>query len=201
MDNYYFSLDKNAKKFVQFLTIDWVESQGTSSTISLLRELITKYPISIPLLCSSRVTVGNSSNRFIEIFVRDICEASLSLIKKIVECRCIRYRNGRDYVREEIIPNILKETILKINSSTQQIEHFELLALCLSIFWPSDLKMDLIQNSIEVLKYQITQSKSEEEVFRLSNAHNQVLKKFFEKKEVDMRKTGLKNIYEQQVWN
>jgi hypothetical protein len=108
MDNYYFSLDKNAKRFIQYLTVDWVESKGTSSNISILKELISKYPIAIPLLCSTRLTFENSSSRFIELLVREISEESFDLVNKMIECRCIRYRNGRDYVREEIVPIILK---------------------------------------------------------------------------------------------
>ena len=48
---------------------------------------------------------------------------------------------------------MLKETIKKINEGTNKIEHFELLALSLKHSWVADLKIDLIQNSIDSLKY------------------------------------------------
>ena len=39
MDNYYFALDKNAKRLVQYLTIDWRESkeQQLRATIRILQ--------------------------------------------------------------------------------------------------------------------------------------------------------------------
>ena len=58
--------------------------------------------------------------------------------------------------------------------------------------WVGDIKTDLIQNSIDVIKYEISQCKLSSDVFRLSQAHCQVLCKFFEKKERDMRKKGLR---------
>lgn len=154
MDNYYFSLDKNGKRFVQYLTLDWVESkQHSGANLAIIKELIQKYPIAIPLLASTRVTIEDVSSRFIELLVRDISPESYPLVKTIVECRSIRYRNGRDYVREEVVPLILKETIKKINEGTTQVEHFELLALSIATVWPTDIKIDIIQNSIEALKF------------------------------------------------
>ena len=51
------------------------------------------------------------------------------------------------------MPLILKETIKKINGGHPKIEHYELLALTLKYSWVSDIKIDLIQNSIDALKY------------------------------------------------
>ena len=155
MDNFYFSLDKNAKKFTQYLTIDWTEAKEADreTTISIVEETIKRYPIIIPLFCSTRVPSGQTSCRFIEFMVNNISESSYPIVRDVVECRCIRYKNGRDYVREEILPLILKETIKKINEGSHKIEHYELLALTLKHSWVAEIKIDLIQNSIDALKY------------------------------------------------
>lgn len=77
---------------------------------------------------------------------------------------------------------ILKETIKRINADTKQAEHYELLALCLKNSAAADIKIDLIQNSIDAIKYQISVSSNEEQAYRLSKSHLEVLRKFFEKK-------------------
>ena len=84
MDNYYFSLDKNTKRFIQFLTIDWVEAKNLNSTIQIVKKVIKNYPITIPLLCSTKVTIENNSCRFIEYIVKNISENSFPIVKEIV---------------------------------------------------------------------------------------------------------------------
>jgi len=50
------------------------------------------------------------------------------------------------------------------------------------------VKIDILQKSIEAFNYEISESKSEEIVFRLSKANYDILKKYFEKKEIDNKK-------------
>jgi hypothetical protein len=163
MDNYYFALDKNAKRFLQFLTIDWTESKGESlaATIAILQELLERYPIAIPLLCATRITDNNVASRFIEYVARNVTADSYPITRRIIECRCIRYKNGRDYVREELLPLVLKETVKKINEGSQKVEHFQLLALALKHYPVIDLKADLIQTSLEAIKYHLSKCDSE----------------------------------------
>lgn len=74
---------------------------------------------------------------------------------------------------------MLKETLKQINGGSDRIEHFELLALSVTGLGPSEVKLDLIQSSIELIKHEIAQAKDEQRVYRLTNAHCQVLSKFF----------------------
>jgi hypothetical protein len=64
------------------------------------------------------------TKRFVEVLVDNINVESFSILKFIVECRCIRFKNGRDYIKEEIIPLMLKETIKIINEGSSNINHF-----------------------------------------------------------------------------
>lgn len=95
----------------------------------------------------------------------------------------------------------MKQAIKNINEGTEKVEHFQLLASCLKISKAADLKIDLIQNTIEVIKYEIARATDVSKVYRLSKAYCEVLRSFFSKKETDMRKKGLKNIFQQQIWN
>jgi hypothetical protein len=74
-------------------------------------------------------------------------------LKLIIECNCIRYKNGRDYIQEEIIPLVLKAIIKHINEGSKKIEHFELLSLALSKSKSSDIKIDTVQKSIEAINF------------------------------------------------
>lgn len=56
---------------------------------------------------------------------------------------------------------ILKETIKRINDKTSKAEHYELLAVCLKYSTVTEIKIDLIQNSIDAIKYQISVSFNE----------------------------------------
>lgn len=49
-----------------------------------------------------------ASKRFVEILVDNISEKSFNILSLIISCRAIKYRNGRDYIKEEITPLILK---------------------------------------------------------------------------------------------
>jgi len=66
---------------------------------------------------------------------------------------------------------------------------------------PTDVKIDILQKSIEAFNYEISESKSEEIVFRLSKANYDILKKYFEKKEIDMRKKGLQTLFGELIWS
>jgi hypothetical protein len=59
----------------------------------------------------------------------------------------------------------------------------------------ADIKTDLIQKAIEAVNYQISETNDPETLFKHSNSHYDLLSKFFEKKEVEMRKKGLQNTY------
>lgn len=80
------------------------------------------YPISIPLLSSVRIVEGGGSRRFIELLSDLICEDENygNIILKIIQCKSIRYKNGKDYVQEEVIPMAMKEIIRNINSNEGQ---------------------------------------------------------------------------------
>ena len=66
---------------------------------------------------------------------------------------------------------------------------------------PTDVKIDILQKSIEAFNYEISESKSEEIVLRLSKANYDILKKYFEKKEIDMRKKGLQTLFGELIWS
>lgn len=79
MDNYYFTLDNNAKKYVQYLVNDWIrllnsnEAKLSSISLSLMENLITLYPVSLPLFCTTRIYLANNvTKRFIEVLVDNI---------------------------------------------------------------------------------------------------------------------------------
>lgn len=95
----------------------------------------------------------------------------------------------------------MKATIKHINEGSKKIEHFELLSLTLSKSKPSDIKIDTVQKSIEAINFEINDATSEDVVHRLSMANHEIMKKFFEKKEIDMRKAGLKKLYQDLVWS
>lgn len=70
MDNYYFNLDSNGKKFVEYAVTEWNEQRKNAGPLlnfytSLLTELVAEYPITIPLLSSVRLPHGESSKRFV----------------------------------------------------------------------------------------------------------------------------------------
>lgn len=51
------------------------------------------------------------------------------IILKVVRCKSVRYKNGRDYVQEEVIPMAMKEIIGNINSGANYCgEKFYVLA-------------------------------------------------------------------------
>jgi hypothetical protein len=79
MDNYYFTLDNNAKKYVQYLVNEWIrlvnsnEVKLASICLSLMQNLITLYPISLPLFCTTRIYLANNATkRFIEVLVDNV---------------------------------------------------------------------------------------------------------------------------------
>ena len=76
-----------------------------------------------------------------------------------------------------------------------------MLSLGLVNLRPTDVKIDILQKSIEAFNYEISESKSEEIVFRLSKANYDILKKYFEKKEIDMRKKGLQTLFGELIWS
>lgn len=72
MDNYYFTLDSNAKRYVQYLVSNWIDlvnnkqERLASITLSFMKNLIQAYPISLPLFCTTRVHLPNNvTKRFI----------------------------------------------------------------------------------------------------------------------------------------
>ena len=65
----------------------------------------------------------------------------------------------------------------------------------------AEIKIDLIQTSIEAIKCELSLSQEEGRAFRLSQAHFEVVRKFFEKKESDMRRKGLRTVFEEEIWH
>ena len=79
---------------------------------------------------------------------------SSEILISIVQNRCIRYRNGRDYVQEEIVPMATKEIIRKINKGEGPVEeNYWVLANLYTRINLADFKMDTIQKSIEKLRF------------------------------------------------
>jgi hypothetical protein len=75
----------------------------------MLNIVITKYHVSIPILCNIRIKpIENSKEniqfRFVEFLVNNLVGNQASSVKKlislIVKTDTIKYRNGRDYVAE-----------------------------------------------------------------------------------------------------
>jgi hypothetical protein len=115
MDNYYFTLDNNAKRYIQYLVNEWMnlvnskEEKFASTSLIIMQNMISLYPIALPLFCTTRIYLANNSTkRFTEVLVGNINPSSFAILKSIIECRCIRFKNGRDYIKEEIVPLILK---------------------------------------------------------------------------------------------
>lgn len=76
MDNYYFTLDNNSKKYVQFVVNEWFilltnkENTKASVCLSLMKNLISLYPVALPLFCTTRVYLPNNvTKRFVEVLV------------------------------------------------------------------------------------------------------------------------------------
>lgn len=107
IDNYYFTLDSNAKKFIEYLVQVWDESRVESSPelpfySKIIKSLVELYPIAIPILCSVRLNDQGGSKRFIELVSSQVCndENFSEIILKIIKCKSVRYKNGKDYVQE-----------------------------------------------------------------------------------------------------
>lgn len=72
MDNYYFTLDNNSKRFIQFIASNCTSNNASeidSTTTLILKKLTADYPISLPLLSSTRVPYKTVSKKFVEILV------------------------------------------------------------------------------------------------------------------------------------
>lgn len=72
IDNYYFTLDSNSKKFIEYLVHTWNQQRLSSGQDfvfynELIKNLIQNYPIAVPLLSSTRVNVEGGTRRFIEL--------------------------------------------------------------------------------------------------------------------------------------
>ena len=79
MDNYYFTLDNNGKKYVQFIVNEWYnllanrEDKKASVCLSLMQNLISLYPIALPIFCTTRIYLPNNiTKRFVEVLVENI---------------------------------------------------------------------------------------------------------------------------------
>lgn len=65
-----------------------------------MQNLISLYPIALPLFCTTRIYLpDNTTKRFIEVLVDNADAATIAILKAVIECRCIRYKNGRDYIK------------------------------------------------------------------------------------------------------
>jgi hypothetical protein len=83
------------------------------------------------------------------------------ILSSIISTETIKYRNGRDYVVEEIVSMIAKRLLTLINSANLatpnilSLEMYETLALTLERFKLTDLKIDTIQKSLLKINYEI----------------------------------------------
>ena len=65
MDNYYFNLEPNSKKFLEHSCLVWKNASPASNLeTQLIREIIKNYPISVPILASVRLEVESINVRF-----------------------------------------------------------------------------------------------------------------------------------------
>jgi hypothetical protein len=119
------------------------------------------------------------------------------ILSSIISTETIKYRNGRDYVAEEIVSMIAKRLFTLINSGNLAIpnllslEMYETLALSLERFKLTDLKIDTIQKSLLKINYEIQISICEKAITRLSKCFDRIIRVFFRKKEIDIKKKGL----------
>jgi hypothetical protein len=68
---------------------------------------------------------------------------------------------------------------------------YETLALSLERFKLTDLKIDTIQKSLLKINYEIQISTCEKAITRLSKCFDRIIRVFFRKKEIDIKKKGL----------
>lgn len=119
------------------------------------------------------------------------------ILSSIISTETIKYRNGRDYVVEEIVSMIAKRLLTLINSGNLatpnilSLEMYETLALTLERFKLTDLKIDTIQKSLLKINYEIQISTCEKAITRLSKCFHRIIRVFFRKKEIDIKKKGL----------
>lgn len=126
---------------------------------------------------------------------------SICILRLILACNSIRYRNGKDYIVEEVLPMVLKQIIQIINAKKGKAVHYEVLAECLSRCKAIELKADLILKSIEKINEEISKSAEPVTVDKLSHCHSIIMRQFFAKKELDMRREGLAKLSEELIWN
>jgi hypothetical protein len=76
MDNFYFTLDNNSKRYIHYLASEWYnlinnkQENNALILISFIRNLISQYPIAIPLLSATRIYLSNNTTkRFVEVLV------------------------------------------------------------------------------------------------------------------------------------
>lgn len=126
IDNYYFTLDSNSKKFIEYLVHTWNQQRLSSGQDfvfynELIKNLIQNYPIAVPLLSSTRVNVEGGTRRFIELLSEIIGQQDVfsEILLNIIRIRAIRYKNGKDYIQEEVVPMAMKEMIRNINENNQ----------------------------------------------------------------------------------
>ena len=97
--------------------------------------------------------------------------------------RCIRYRNGRDYIQEEIVPMAAKEILNRINSEQgASAEDYWVLANLYSRVNLSDFKLDTVQKSIEKVRYILSKSTDPSSAVKMSKAYQLMMQVFFHKK-------------------
>lgn len=75
------------------------------------------------------------------------------------------------------------------------------MALSLERFKLTDLKIDTIQKCLLKINYEIQISTCEKSITRLSKCFDRIIRVFFRKKETDIKKKGLEEVYESIVWN
>lgn len=129
-------------------------------------------------------------------------DGSSELLINLTKNKCIRYRNGKDYVQEEIVLMAAKEIITKINSGENvSAEYYWVLANLYNHINLNELKIDTIQKSIEKVRYALQKAEDPASAVKMSEAYKLMMEVFFSKKEVDMRKPGLLTEYKNIRWN
>jgi hypothetical protein len=86
----------------------------------------------------------SGTKRFVELLSEIIGQSPVfsEILLKISAIRAIRYKNGKDYIQEEVVPMTIKEIIKNINSGNQLCaEKFYVLAILIRRSNLNDIKL------------------------------------------------------------
>ncbi len=198
MDNLYFTLSTVSKKAIQQLIKNFITTKEANSfEEQLLINIVTTYPIVVPILVNTKI----QTNKFIQHLIER--ENSYPLLKAILNCSALRYRSGENYITEEIVPLIITQCIKRITSKTATLETYRILLQSLLVANISLLTTDLIQPLINLIDENIVASKDMKEILSYSEINYEFIKLYLRKKAHEMKKDpqNFEKIYQNIIWN